>query len=76
MRKNKHGYVPAAVMLNNLIVDMRKHVEFEKFLCRTIKDNEVTKEFKNRTEQHPDSIYRFRYNSTPVDEHTVAGRKK
>jgi hypothetical protein len=76
MKTNKHGYVPAALMMNNLIRDMRSHVEFEKFLCRTIKDNETTREFRKNTENHKNSLYRFWYNSTAVEEHTIAGKAK
>jgi len=75
MKTNKHGYVPAALMLNNIIRDMRAHVEFEKFLCRTIKDNEITQKFKSNTEQHGNSMYRFWYNNAAVEEHTIAGKK-
>lgn len=75
MRNNKHGYVPAALMFDRAIRQMRDHVEYEKFLCRTIKDNDVTKQFKENTEVHPESKYRFMYNSKTVNEHTVAGKK-
>ncbi len=61
-------------MFSNIIDELRDHVEYEKFLCRTIKDNEVTREFKRSTEEHPNSLYRFRYNSKSVEEHTEAGR--
>ena len=76
MKTNKHGYVPAALMLNNMICDLRSHVEFEKFLCRTIKDDDTTKQFKNNTQDHKNSLYRFWYNSEEVEEHTIAGKKK
>ena len=61
MKKNKHGYVPGALMFNSIINDMRDHVEYEKFLARTIIDNEVTQEFKKNTEEHPHSKHRFLY---------------
>ncbi len=76
MKKNKHGYVPAALLIDRIINEMRDHVEFEKFLCRTIKDNDTTKDFKKKTEEHPNSLYRFHYNSPSVDAHTVSGRNK
>jgi hypothetical protein len=74
MRKNKHGYVPAAILLNTMINEMREHVEFEKFLCRMIKDDETTQEFKKNTDVHKNSLYRFRYNSESVDAHTSFGK--
>jgi hypothetical protein len=30
----QNGYVPGAVMMDQTIMEMRAHVEFEKFLCR------------------------------------------
>jgi len=76
MRTNGHGYVPAAVMFNRQINELRDHVEYEKFLCRTIVDNEKTREFKKKTEEHPNSVHRFIYNNSQVDAHTAAGRNK
>jgi len=75
VKKNKHGYVPGALFLNRTIREMRDYVEFQKFLCRTIKDDDVTKQFKVNTEQHPESKYRFLYNTKAVDSHTAAGKK-
>lgn len=74
MHKNKHGYVPAAIMYNKLIKQMRDHVEHEKFICRTIVDNETTQQFKKNTEELTDSKYKFMYNSETVNNHTEQGR--
>ena len=76
MRKNKHGYVPAAIMVNNMINEMRDHVEYEKFVARTVADNKITRKFKRNTDEHPNSKYRLLYNSEAVNEHTVAGKKE
>ncbi len=75
MRKNNHGYVPAALMFNRSIREMRDHVEFEKFLCRTIKDDDTTREFKQNTEEHKESKYRYMYNRKAANLKTVAGKK-
>jgi PKD repeat protein len=75
-RYNKHGYVPGAFMFNTAIKQMRDHVEFEKFLCRTLKDDERTKQFKKNTQEHPESRYRLIYNNEAVEDHTAAGKKK
>ena len=74
MRKNTHGYVPAALMFNKVINELRDHVEYEKFLCRTIVDNDTTKQFKKNTDAHVNSTYRFLYNNPDVVKHTVEGR--
>jgi len=76
MVKNKHGYTPAAMMFNNVINELRDYIEYEKFLCRTITDNETTQEFKKRTQEHRKSKYRFKYNNKLVNEHTAAGKKE
>ena len=75
MLKNKHGFVPAAIYLNKTINEMRKHVEYEKFVCRTIVDNETTQQFKVNTEVHRNSQHRFIYNNEHVDKLTKSGRK-
>lgn len=76
MVKNTHGYTPAALMFNRVIKEMRDYIEYEKFLARTIIDNETTREFKKRTEEHPESKYRFKYNNKLVVGHTAEGRKE
>ena len=52
MQINNHGYVPAALLYNKVIREMRDHVEYEKFIARTIVDNEITQEFKKNTEEY------------------------
>ena len=75
MRVNSNGYVSAAVLLDKIIDDMRDHVEYEKFVCRTVIDNEVTQEFEKNTADHPNKKYAFKYNNSEVNKHTAAGRK-
>ena len=69
-----NGYVSAAILMNNTIREMRRHVEFEKFLCRMLVDNDDTRQMKQNTEEHPDSIHRFIYNNDRIDEHTMRGK--
>ena len=75
MQINAQNYVPAAIMFNRAIREMRDHVEFEKYLCRTIKDNDITREFKLNTDMHPESKYSYMYNRKSADEKTIAGKK-
>ena len=74
MRVNANGYVSAALLFDKIIDDMRVHVEYEKFLCRTVIDNDITQEFKKNTANHPNKKYAFKYNNPEVEKHTVAGR--
>jgi hypothetical protein len=76
MYTNKNGYVAGALLYLKAIRKMREHVEFEKFLCRTIIDNEKTREFKKKTEDHPDKIHALRYNDERAQKLTAAGRKR
>jgi len=76
MRTNKHGYVPAALLLNKQINELREHVEYEKFLCRVLADNDVTQEFKANTEIHQNRLYKIRFNNEKTENLTLAGKKK
>jgi len=68
------NYVPEAIFFNRTIRDMRKHVEYEKFLCRMMVDNDDTRKFKENTDNHPDSIHKFIYNNELVEAHTMRGK--
>ena len=72
MQTNKHGYVPAAVLLRNMMKEMRDHVEYEKFVCRILKDDDRTRTFKENTQNHKNSIHRMNYNNPAVDKYTAA----
>ena len=67
---NKNGYVPGALLSNKVIRDMRKHVEYEKFVARMLIDNEDTRQIRENTENLNDSFHRFLYNNEYVDQHT------
>jgi len=69
--KNKNGYVSGVLLSNNLIREMRKHIEYEKFVARMLVDNETTREFKKNTEELNDGFHRFIYNNEFVDRHTA-----
>ena len=58
---NPHGYVPTALLFNKTINEMREHVEYEKFVCRLLIDNDITRQFKQNTEEHKNSAHRFLY---------------
>ena len=68
---NENGYVSGALLSNDLIREMRKHVEYEKFIARMLVDDETTRKFKENTEEHQDSIHRFLYNNEFVNNHTA-----
>lgn len=72
----KNGYVGGAVLIVPFARKLRKHVEYEKFLCRMLIDNDKTREFKQRTADLKDQIYAMRYNSALAERLTAAGRKK
>ena len=75
MHVKKNGYVGGAVLFTQQIRKMRELVEFEKFQCRMAIDNDITREFKMKTDQLKDSIYALRYNNPITDALTAAGRK-
>lgn len=71
----KNGYVAGAALFLPQIRKLREILEFEKFQCRILKDDERTQEFKVKTEEHKDSIYAFRYNNSETNKMTAAGKK-
>ena len=71
---NTNRYVAAAVLFNETIKEMRAHVEYEKFLCRMLIDNDTTRDFKQNTEDHSESIHRFIYNNKHMDKLTEYGK--
>jgi len=70
-----NGYVAGAALFLPQIKKMREVLEFEKFQCRVLKDDDRTKEFKIKTADHKDSIYAFRYNNSESEKMTAAGKK-
>ncbi|MCK9429424.1 MAG: hypothetical protein M0R17_05430 [Candidatus Omnitrophica bacterium] len=71
----KNGYVQGALLFLPQIKKLRETLEFEKFQCRVLKDDERTQEFKKKTEELKDSIYAFRYNNIESEKMTEAGKK-
>ena len=71
---NDNGYESGAMLMNNTIREMRKHVEFEKFVCRMLIDNDDTREMKINTDNHPDSVHKFLYNNDRIEQHTMRGK--
>ena len=76
MHVKRDGYISGAYLFLPVIRKMREHLEFEKFICRVLKDDDRTKEFKLKTETHKDPIHAIRYNSPAADAMTAAERKK
>jgi hypothetical protein len=72
----KNGYVAGAVLAISFSKKLREHVEYEKFLCRMLIDNEKTREFKNNTSALKDQIFALRYNNTASEKLTAKGRNK
>lgn len=75
MHTTKNGYVPGAVLMIPTLKKIRDHIEWEKFWCRMIIDNEVTQEFKTKTSGLKDKIYAFRFNNVEVEKLTARGKK-
>lgn len=75
MHTKNNGYVSGAVLLLPFAKKLRAHVEYEKFLCRMMVDNDQTKKFKENTKELPDQIYQLRYNNPASERLTAAGRK-
>jgi len=69
-----NGYVSGALLMNKKIREMREYVEFEKFVCRMLVDNDTTREMKENTEMHNDSMHKFIYNSEQIDKFTMRGK--
>lgn len=76
MHAKNNGYISGALLVMPFSKKFREHVEYEKFLCRMLIDNEETREFKRSTAALKDKIYALRYNSPIADRLTAAGRKK
>lgn len=76
MHIKANGYISGAVLLTPIIRQLREHIEFEKFQCRVLVDNEKTREFKLKTAAHKDQIHALRYNNENSERLTAAGRKK
>lgn len=76
MHTRNNGYVSGALLAIPFAKRLRKHVEYEKFLCRMLIDNDVTEDFKKTTAVLKDKIYALRYNSPIAERLTAAGRKK
>ena len=72
--KETNGYVTGALLMHKTIKEMRDHVEFEKFLCRMLVDNDDTRAMKENTDMHPDKVHKFIYNNDRIDEHTMRGK--
>ena len=72
----KNGYVAGAVLMIPFSKKLREHVEYEKFLCRMMIDNEKTQEFKQKTAQLKDQLFALRYNSSGAERLTAAKRGK
>ena len=71
----QNGYVAGALMFLPQIRQMRDMLEFEKFQCRVLVDDDRTREFKKKTEEHKNSIYALRYNSEQANKITAEGKK-
>lgn len=76
MHTKRDGYISGAYLFLPAIRKLRAHIEFEKFICRILKDDERTKQFKVKTETHKDSIHALRYNNPRANAMTAAERKK
>jgi len=70
-----NGYVSGALLLLPHIRKLREHVEFEKFQCRVLRDDETTRKFKTKTQQLKDRLYAFRFNNEEAEKITAAGKK-
>ncbi len=70
----EHKYVPSALLMSKTINEMRDYVEFQKFLARMLIDNDDTRQFKQNTQEHKNSLYRFIYNNPEIDKFTMRGK--
>lgn len=75
MQKNDYGFVGGAALFIPTIKKLRDHIEYEKFLCRVLRDDESTRKFKQKTEKHKNRLYAFRYNNAKSEKLTAAGKK-
>jgi len=76
MHVTKNGYVSGAVLMTSFVKKVREHIEYEKFLCRMMIDNEITQEFKKKTAELKDQLYALRYNGKGAIQLTAEERKK
>lgn len=76
MHTKRDGYISGTYLFLPAIRKLREHLELEKFICRVLKDDERTREFKLKTETHKDPIHSLRYNSPAANKMTAAERKK
>ncbi len=76
MHITKNGYVAGAVLMIPFAKKVRDHIEYEKFLCRIMIDNEVTQEFKKKTSELKDQLYSLRYNGKGAIRLTAEWRNK
>lgn len=72
----KNGYVAGAALMVPFVKKLRAHVEYEKFLCRMLVDNEKTRQFRQNTEDHKDQLFALRYNNESSEKLTAKERNK
>ena len=70
----QNGYVAGAAIFLPTIRKLRDQVEFQKFQCRVLVDDERTREFRRKTAEHKDSIHNLRYNSDQAIKMTIEGK--
>jgi hypothetical protein len=73
--KTNNGYIPESLLIRYKVEKMREFVEYEKFQARMLVDNETTKQFKVNTENHPNKMYKLRFNNMRANKYTVAGKQ-
>ena len=69
-----NGYVSGALLMSKKINEMREYVEYEKFLARMLVDNDDTREMKENTDIHRNSLHKFIYNNPEIDKFTMRGK--
>ena len=72
----KNGYVAGAVLMVAFSKKLREHVEYEKFLCRMLVDDEKTREFEKNTGELKNQLYALRYNNESSKKLTIKGKTK
>jgi hypothetical protein len=76
MHTKINGYTAGALLLLPTVRKLRELVEFEKFQCRVLKDNETTQTFKQKTTGLNNQLYAFRYNNKESNKLTAAGKNE
>lgn len=76
MHVKKNGYVSGALLMHNYVKKLRNQVELEKFQCRMLKDDETTRKFKKKTENHKNKLHKFRYCNEMANKLTAQHRNK